>query len=254
MKGATATKARGQIAAGGKASDRARPATAHTSSRGTSPGRAAFTRSRGRASSSCPPVGCGASRGSSCVQVNSVDWIGTTRDSPASSASLVRAVAGVGTASSSSSSAVAAASCVSCFSSRSWMDSTSPKPGSGVTPPSAMSSAVGSRSSIGSSSSASSSSASTIRVDVVRAHGSPPRGPSSPVRARILHRSARVRQRIRDCGRGKDPRDLWGRDAGAPRSLLSLLGPSVRHRRGGDAARTVAPPRGEGQGRSREKE
>ena len=25
----------------------------------------------------------------------------------------------------------------------------------------------------------------------------------------------------------EDPRDLWGRDAGAPRSLLSLLGPAA---------------------------
>src|SRR4029453_15204963 len=33
--------------------------------------------------------------------------------------------------------------------------------------------------------------------------------------------------------RDEDPRDLWGRGAGAPRSLLSLLGPPCARRRGG---------------------
>jgi hypothetical protein len=34
---------------------------------------------------------------------------------------------------------------------------------------------------------------------------------------------------------GEDPRDLWGRNAGAPRSLLSLLGPA------GTSAGAMAP-------------
>ena len=254
MKGAIATKASGQIAAGGNASDRASPAATQTSSRAASPGRAAFTRSRGRASSSCPPVGCGASRGSSCVQVNSVDWMGTTRDSPASSGSprvarrrawpprplpLRRP----------------RPPAVSCFSSRSWMDSTSPRPGSGVTPPSAMSSAVGSRSSIGC---VVVEFLRFVLVDVAIGSMSSALIRSSSSRALLprsgAHPTPVPRSRLRIGPRTwKGPKRPLGPRCRGTAFSTQPLGSSVRHRRGGDAARTVAPPRGEGQGRAARK-
>src|SRR4029450_7992779 len=79
--------------------------------------------------------------------------------------------------------------------------------------------------------------------------------PNNADRTCFIPRSARAKHARRGrgagtppiaCGQGidteerdEDPRDLWGRGAGAPRSLLSLLGPPCTCRRSGRRSAAV---------------
>ena len=153
----------------------------------------------------------------------------------------------------SSSSSGSSSSAASCLTSSSWIDSTSAPlaaaAGSGGTVASASSASLGSASSRSSAASSSSPSVgSSVSSMMSLISLSPPvdGAVGNPSVARGLYCRVAAMQRcapenngsatmhspiarpfVRQAGRDtdEDPRDVWGRDAGAPRSLLRLLGP-----------------------------